>query len=65
LEVEAIFIESHQVILKGNFKNTNECQMLNRFFNEVGHRFWFQGPLNHLSGERRASYIIAVFRQIL
>jgi hypothetical protein len=65
LEPKAMFIGSHQVIFERCFKNTNEGQMVNRFSNEVGHRLWLQGPLNHLSGERRANYIAVVLCQIL
>jgi hypothetical protein len=49
LEVEAMFIGSHQMVFKGCFENTNKCQMVSRFSNEVGHHLWLQGPLNHLS----------------
>jgi hypothetical protein len=38
---------------------------MSRSYDEIGHRLWFQGPLNHLSSERRANYIAAVLRQIL
>jgi hypothetical protein len=38
---------------------------MSRLSNEVCHRLWFQGPLDHLGGEWRASYIAAIFRKIL
>jgi hypothetical protein len=65
LEAEAMVIGGHQVVFKGCFQNTNEGQMVSCLFDEVDHRLWFQGPLNHLSGERRASYIAVVLCQIL
>jgi hypothetical protein len=65
LEVEATLSGGHQVIFEGCFENTNEGQMVSRFSNENGHRLWLQGPLNHLSRERRTSFIAAVLRRIL
>jgi hypothetical protein len=65
LEAETIFIGVHRVVFKECFQNTNEGQMMSRSYDEIGHRLWFQGPLNHLSSERRANYIAAVLRQIL
>jgi hypothetical protein len=32
---------------------------------DIGHRLWFQGPLNHLGGERRTNNIADVLRRIL
>jgi hypothetical protein len=60
-----MLIEGHQVVFEGCFQNTNEGQMVSRLSDEVGHRLWFQGPLNHLGSERRTSYIAAIFRKIL
>jgi hypothetical protein len=65
LEAEAMLIRGHQVMFKGCFQNTNEDQMVSRLSFEVGHRLWLQGPLNHLGGERRTSYIVAILRKIL
>jgi hypothetical protein len=48
LEVEAVLIESHQLVFEGCFENTNEGQMVRRFSNEVDHRLWLRGALNHL-----------------
>jgi hypothetical protein len=50
LEAETIFIGGYQVV--------------SRLFDEVDHRLWLQSPLNQLSGERRASYIIAILCKI-
>jgi hypothetical protein len=61
LEVEAMLIEGHQVV----FENTNASHMVTRLSDDIGHRLWLQGPLNHLGGERRANYIADVFRYIL
>jgi hypothetical protein len=65
LEIEAMFIGGHQVVFEGCFQNTNEGQMVSRLSDEVSHRFWLQGPLNHLGGERRISYIAIILRKIL
>jgi hypothetical protein len=65
LEDEAMLSGGHQVVFEGCFQNTNEGQMVSRLSNDVGHRLWFQGPLNHLGGERRASYIATILRKIL
>ena len=65
LESEAMLIGGHQVVFEGCFENTNEGQMVSRFSNEIGHRLWLHGPLNHLSRERRASYIASVLRRIM
>ena len=65
LESEAMLIGGHQVVFEGCFENTNEGQMVSRFSNEIGHRLWLHGPLNHLSRERKASYIASVLRRIM
>jgi hypothetical protein len=65
LEAGTLLIRGHQVVFEGCFLNTNEGQMVSRLFDEVGHRFWFQGPLNHLSSERRTSYIVIILCKIL
>jgi hypothetical protein len=38
LKAEAMLIEGHQVVFERCFQNTNEGQMVNRLFDEVGHR---------------------------
>ena len=65
LEAEAMLIKGHQVVFEECFQNTNEDQMMSRLSNDVGHRLWLQGLLNHLGGERRASYITITFCKIL
>jgi hypothetical protein len=65
LEAEAMLIGGHQVLFEGCFQNTNEGQMVSRLSNNVGNRLWFQGPLNHLGGERRENYIAVILRKIL
>ena len=65
LESEVTLSGGHQVVFEGCFENTNEGQMVSRFSNEIGHRLWLHGPLNHLSRERRASYIASVLRRIM
>jgi hypothetical protein len=65
LEVEAMFVEGHQVVFEGCFENTNACHVVTRLFDDISHRLWLQGPLNHLGGERRANYIAEVFCRIL
>jgi hypothetical protein len=47
------------------FPNTNEGQMMSRLSDEVVHRLWLQGPLNHLGGEWQVSYIVAILHKIL
>jgi hypothetical protein len=65
LEVEAMLVEGHQIVFEGCFQNTNEGHMVSRLSNEIGHRLWLQGPLNHLDGKRQATYIVTVLHQIL
>ena len=61
LEAEALLISDHQVVFKGYFENTNEVQMVTRFFDGIGHYLYLQGPLIHLDSEWRATYIAVVF----
>jgi hypothetical protein len=65
LEAKAMFIEGHQMVFEGCFQNTNEDQIVSRLFDEVGHYFWFQGPLNNLGDEWRATYIVRIFIKFL
>jgi hypothetical protein len=65
LEVEAILVQGHQVMFEGCFENTNVGHMVIRLSDDIGHRLWLQGPLNHLGGEQRANYIAEVLRRIL
>ena len=65
LEAEAMLIGSHQLVFEGCFQNTNEGQMVNYLFDEVSYRFWLQGPVNYLSGERQANYITTILQEIL
>jgi hypothetical protein len=65
LEAEAMLVEGHQVVFEGCFENTNAGHMMIRLSDDIGHRLWLQGPLNHLGGERRANYIADVLRRIL
>jgi hypothetical protein len=65
LEAEAMLVGSHQVVFEGCFENTNAGHMVTRLSDDIGHRLWLQGPLNHLGGERRANYIAEVLRRIL
>ena len=53
------------MVFEGSFENTNEDQMVSYFSNEIGHCLRLQGPLNYLSGERRASYIVTMPHLIL
>ena len=52
-------------MFEGCFQYTNEGQMVSRLSDEVDHHLWLQGPLNHLGGEWRASYITIIFCKIL
>jgi hypothetical protein len=65
LKAEAMLNEGHQVMFKWCFQNTNEGQMVSCLSDEVSHHLWFQGPLNHLGNERRASYIVVILCKIL
>jgi hypothetical protein len=65
LEAETMFVEGHQVIFEECFENTNACHMVTHLSDDIGHRLWLQGPLNHLGGEQRANYIAEVLRCIL
>jgi hypothetical protein len=60
-----MFVEGHQVVFEKCFENTNVSYMVTRLSDDIGHRLWFQGPLNHLGGERRANYIVEVLCHIL
>ena len=62
LESEALLIDGHQVVFEGSFENNNEVQMVTRLSDDIAHRLYLQGPLNHLGSERRASYIALVLR---
>ena len=64
-ESEALLIDGHQVVFEESFENNNEVQMVTRLSNDIGHRLYLQGPLNHLGSERRASYIASVLCHIL
>ena len=65
LKSEALLIDGHQMIFEGSFENINEVQTMTRLSNDIEHRLYFQGPLNHLDSKRRVSYIVSVLRQIL
>ena len=65
LESEALLIDGHEVVFERNFENNNEIKMVTRLSDDIGHRLYLQGPLNHLGNERRANYIASVLRQIL
>ena len=65
LESEALLIDAHQVIFEGSFENNNEVQMVTRLSDDIGHRLYLQGLLNHLGSKRRASYIASLLHQIL
>ena len=47
------------------FGNNVEEQMVNRIFDDEGHRLWLQGPSNLLTTERKANYVAAIFLYIL
>jgi hypothetical protein len=51
LETEAMLVGGHQVVFERCFKNTNAGHMVIRLSDNIGHRLWLQGPLNHLGGE--------------
>jgi hypothetical protein len=65
LQAKVMLVEGHQVVFEGCFQNTNEGQMVSRLSNDVDHHLWLQGPLDHLGGERRTSYITTILRKIL
>ena len=54
LKSEAFLIDGHQVVFEGSFENNNEVQTVTRFSDDKRHRLYLQGPLNHLSSDRRA-----------
>ena len=64
-EAEAMLVRSHRVVFEGCFQNTNEGHMVSCLSNEMDHRLWLQGPLNHLGGEWQATYIVTVLCYIL
>ena len=53
------------MVFEEYFKNTNVVQMVIRLSDDIGHCLYLQGPLTHLGGERRATYIAVILRQIL
>ena len=59
-----MLIKCHQVIFEGCFQNTNEGHMVTHLFDNIGHRLWFQDPLNHFGSELHASYIARIFCKI-
>jgi hypothetical protein len=65
LEVEAMLVGGHKVVFEGCFENANTGHMVIRLSDNISHRLWLEGPLNHLGGERRANYIAEVLRRIL
>jgi hypothetical protein len=60
-----MFVGDHRVVFEGCFENTNADHKVTRLSDDISHRLWLQGPLNHLGGERRTSYIVEVLRRIL
>ena len=65
LESEALLIDDHQVVFEKSFQNNNEVQMVTQLSDDIGHRLYLQGSLNHLGSERRANYTASVLHQIL
>ena len=65
LESEALLIDCHQMVFEGSFENNNKVQTVTRLSDDIRHRLYLQGPLNHLGSEWRASYIVSVLRHIL
>jgi hypothetical protein len=55
-----MLVRDHQVVFEGCIKNTNVGHMSTRVSDDIGHRLWLFGPLNHLGGDRRANYITGV-----
>ena len=53
------------MVFEGCFENTNGIQMMTHPYDNIDHRLYLQGPLTHLGSKRRATYIVAVIRQIL
>ena len=53
------------MVFEGCFENINGVQTVTRLSDDIGHRLYLQGPVTHLGGERRATFIAAVLRQIL
>ena len=62
LEVKVLLIDGHQMVFEGCFENTNGVQMVTRFSDDIGHRFYLQDLLIHLGGEQRATYIVVILR---
>ena len=65
LEAESTLSGGHEMVFEGLFENNDEGQMVSRFTNEIGHRLWLRGPLNHLTRERRAAFITSVLYRIM
>ena len=47
LKSEVLLIDGHQVVFERSFENNNEVQMVTRFSDDIGHRLYLQGLLNH------------------
>ena len=65
LESEPALSGSYEMVIEGCLENTSGGSTVTRISSEVGHRLWLQGPLNHLSRERRSNYIAAILLRIL
>jgi hypothetical protein len=60
-----MLVEGHQVVFERCFENTNVGHMMTRLSDDIDHRLWLQGLLNHLGSKRRANYIADMLRRIL
>ena len=65
LEFEPTLSGSYQMVFVGCFENNAEKQMVSHISGNGGHCFWFQGPLNLLTRERRTNYVAVIFLHIL
>ncbi|MGH3056442.1 MAG: hypothetical protein ACRDL7_15820 [Gaiellaceae bacterium] len=65
LEAESLLSGGHQLVIEGCFENNGESQMVTRLSDQMGHRLWLQGPLNHLTRERRSIFITALLHRSL
>ena len=52
-------------MFEGCFENNAKEQMMNHISSDGGHRLWLQGPLNLLTKEQRANYVVAMLLCIL
>ena len=60
LESGPTFFGRYQMVFERCLENNIEEQMISSIYDDGGHRFWLQRPLNLLTKEQRVNYITAI-----